>query len=578
MKLTFTEFKGTAPKFDAEQLVDGYASESVNTRTGRMMIEPWRAPVALAGGDFGSTNVDSAFFYEHNIDPTKWFTWSDIRYAVKAPLVQDVYDHVVIASANGTPQITASDVHGIGAGTSGTPVSFDLGIPRPNVPIITAEETPNPSWAKPTPNPTEDEYDDTYVSYTCMLVDAWGRVGPMSAPSRSLLHREHAFDAVLQATVTITTPQPPISTGRVLPRIRIFRSNFSGGAIGDYQFLTEVDWASTVVFQDSVYSGDLLESPISEDWVGPPSTNTALYPNGPMSKVMAVSGEFMCGHNKRIVCFSEPDAPHAWPVEYYKLFQEDVVTISAAGSNVVVLTDGFPYVLSGVHPSNMSPTRLADRVPCVSSLGVAEINDSVYYVASNGLYAIEGYRLQNVLEGFFTEQEWVELGPSTIMLGTYNDRLFISSKTKGKVYVFSPFDVADAIRVADFDPKFFHQMSATNDLAYVPRGGTSLQVFDEHATDFLAVSWTSKYYVFNEPVGFACARVKSKSYPVMVTFHCDHADGIHSFTKEVQSHSWFWLDMPYRSLEWWVSVDSTAGVIRPEIFNIQMASSPEEIE
>jgi hypothetical protein len=377
--------------------------------------------------------------------------------------------------------------------------------------------------------------------------------------------------------VGITTVLPPIGVSRKNPQLRVYRANFSGGGVGDYQFLTDIDLTSGITqFVDSTYTGDLLDAPINEGWVGPPDTNTALYPNGPLAKIIPVAGEFLVGHNDRILCFSEPGATHAWPVEYYKVQQERIVTIVTAGANIVVLTDGFPYVVTGVHPSTMSSIRLADQVPCTSVLGVAEINDAVYYVSENGLYKIDGFRVVNVLTEYMTESEWKALGPETIRLSTYNDRLFISSEVKGTTYVIDPQNLKDALRTVDIDPQCVVQLDDTNGLAFVPRGGSKLVEFDAHTTEFMGIGWKSKVYQYPTPVNFACARVRSKSFPVTVSFKCDHSD-IHTYTKVVTSDEWFWIDLPHRARKWWVEASSLAGVTRPEIFNIQLASSPEGI-
>lgn len=578
MRIVFSEFKGSAPKFDNEQLADGFASVSENTRAGRLMLEPWKAPADVVGGAMPNAFVGSVYFYEHDADPTKWFTWSEDVYAVTAPLVNDLYDQVIIAEEGEVPRVTDSTQHGLGAAPSGTPSSFPLGIPRPSAPVVTGATDANPDYVPTDPAPTDDEVDTTFVSYAVAHVDGWGRIGPLSESSVSVDHKEHNFSSLYQATVTLPTTMPPIgNVGRGAPRLRIYRSNFAAGEVGDYQFLAEVD-TGTATFLDNVYSGDLLDAPINEDWVGPPDLNTSLYPNGSMQKAVAVSGEFMCGHNNRLVVFSEPDAPHAWPVAYYKVFEERIVTVAAAGPNVVVLTDGFPYVLTGVHPANMSPTRLADNVPCASATGVAEIDDAIFYVAANGLYRIKGFVNMNVILPFLTESEWRALDPSSMKLSVYDGRLFISSPVAGETIVYDPRDESDGVRTVTFDAQATTQLADTNDLAYVERGTSKLVTFDSHATDYMALKWKSKVYQFNEPITFSCAKVRAKSFPVSVTFWFRHPEGDHSFTKVVESDDWFWTGFENRGRVWWATVESVEGVSRPEIFNIQMAGSPEELE
>ena len=584
MKLTFANFKGIAPKFDPEQLMDDYAVTSKNTRLGRMMLEPWRAPLPLVGAEMPHNEARSVLRYDHKNNPSKWFAWKREVSAVAAPLILDAHSHVIFCHKDIDPQITASDVHGLGTADSGAPASFDLGIPRPKRIVILDSEVTNPDWEEDN-EITPDEYDRTYVSYACAYVDGWGRIGPMSDPSESVEHIEYNFQAVHGKKLRIDTTLPPIATGRSLAKLRIYRSNFSAGSTGDYQFLKEVTIAmgngeslNSFELTDFTYAGDLLDAPINEDWVGPPNTDRGLYPNGSMEKVVVVNGEFMCGHNEKIICFSEPNAPHAWPTEYYHVFQEKVVTISTAGSNIVVLTDGFPYVLSGVHPSSMSPTRLADQVPCVSKRGVAEINDAVFYVAENSLYMISNFAVTNVLEQFVTDHEWRKLVPSEIMLAVYDDRLFISSPAEELTYVFDPRNPDAALRTVEFNPQAMIQLPETNDLAYIEKGDDKVVVFDGDDSQYMPIQWESKIYQYLDPVGFSCARVRSSSYPVDVTFTVAHGEHEHSFTKTVESSDWFWIDLPYRGTKWQAAVSHDGGASRPEIFQIQLASAPTELD
>ena len=61
MKILFNAFLGTAPKFDDEQLPDGYATLSNNTKSERGILEPWALPTSL--GSFGRSDTKSMHKY-----------------------------------------------------------------------------------------------------------------------------------------------------------------------------------------------------------------------------------------------------------------------------------------------------------------------------------------------------------------------------------------------------------------------------------------------------------------------------------------------------------------------------------
>jgi hypothetical protein len=789
MNIQFTGFLGTAPKYDDEQVPDGYSVLSHNTKSERGILEPWALPKVIGASPW--LNSKSMFRYN-----TKWFSWPTLTYAVRAPLKNDPYDYVVIASDGKDPQVaynlnaesgaggatsgwvadpkgvdrfwlldaplnvykgetvefsvitptaeefnnrinlilanslayntfvrlgddatfvtnygwlrkdgenvekmsldgklatytadvaTDTTIELIGAQSNGqgeylrhavfpifdvkiydtskrlryhlpltirgqggnqspivgvtgarmigysetvwveTPgvgslgaypsVTYPLNVPKPpdllNVSVATADywhqETTiledgseevvpvaGQSAAKedhngdgiigimPYEEPEEVEYDVSEVAYAYCYVDAWGRLSQLSPPSDLVEIKEYQYTNTTAATLVFPPlPESLMATDPIRgtsAKIRIFRTNTATSGTGVYQFVDEIPVTATE-YVDTTYSGDLLDAPLNADWTGAPDTDTELYPSGSMKKVAIMGADILVGHNRRLLCFAEPEAFYAWPVKYYKVFQEDIVTIQPAGANLVVLTTGVPYIVQGVHPESMDATRLSDPVPCSSERGVTEVAGAVYFTSDTGLHRIDDYRISNVSDGFLTNKQWRDLDPSTLMLSNYDNKVFVHSPTTGKTLVFDALDSNAGVRTLDLDASCFMQLEATNDLAYVEKDTQRLMQFDSAGSAWLELSWQSKTYLFNDPVSFNLAKVRANAYPVSVTVAYDHpTTGVEkTYTKTVDSPSFFYLPFNARAHRWRVKVDSISQAARLEVRDVQLAQSPEEL-
>jgi len=127
VKITFSDFKGTAPKFNDEQLRDGYAVRSINTRAGRSILEPFKASSLLSTVQ---TSSPEAIFKYRN----RWFSWNTPTSAVRAPIINDPYDYVLIASEGAEPKVSYNLIAETGGGPYPTAV-YPLGVPAPLAPI-----------------------------------------------------------------------------------------------------------------------------------------------------------------------------------------------------------------------------------------------------------------------------------------------------------------------------------------------------------------------------------------------------------------------------------------------------------
>lgn len=568
MKLTLANFKGVAPKFSPEQLADDYAVQSINSRSGRQILESWQQPVDAAGGTLNSTLVKSLFKYEN-----KWFSWTKSGVtAARVPLANDPWAYVVIADPTTYPQMTFNTVAESGTGPWPA-ATFPLGVQVPSAPTIVASGP-----LTPPEDVTEDDYDYYETSYIVVFVDAFGRASAPSAASADVVIKEYEGERVW--FIDVAMPDVPTdgvaynaargATGKWY----VYRGNFNAGGSGLYQYTgTILAGTANPVFRDTKPSLLLDESPSTYDWSPPPDNNTAMYPNGPLMKVVAMT-DFLAGHNRKLVCFSEPAAFHAWPTAYYQVFSEEVITITPAGQNLVVLTDANPYVLTGAAPSAMSPVKLAEPAACASSLAVTEVFDRVYFASNDGLFEINGFTVRNVSRDYMTEIQWRALVPATMSFSNYGGFVLIHSAAAGTTYVYDPSAPDDAFREVDIDPQAVYQLTKSSDMAFVERGSNKVTLFDADDSAVMPLSWKSKVYQFNDPICLSVAKVTANKYPVSVRFSHKRVDETEeTYLKVVTNDRFFYLPFQSRGYRWWAEVNNSTGA---EIRTIQIGQSPQE--
>jgi len=582
MRLLINKFNGMAPSLSKRQLGEGYSANSINARSGRGMLEPYYASSTEATLQGNAVS----FSQYRNI----WFSFEEITFVAKAPLKNDPWDYAIICDENSDPKITYNLIAESGVGPYPAAL-LHLGVPTPVAPTITGVAVAD-NWhsdsetggVMPVDEPLEDEYDASDVIYSIVYVDAWGR---LSAPSPSTVRSaikewQYTNTNKIEIALPVIADAGFIATDSLRgtsATIRIYRSNYTASGESVFQYVNEVPYG-TASYIDQAFSGDLQEPIISTGWLPPPNTNTALYPNGTMEKVVVMGTETLVGHNKKLVCFAEPDTLHAWPVDYYKVFAEEIVTIQPAGAGMVILTDGHPYVMQGSHPASMDAIRLADPVPCANKLAVTEVYDSVFFASPMGLYTITGFSVKNVSAPFATEREWSALGPSTMVLANYDGKVFISCPDVGFTYMFDPANPSDALRKVDFAPTAFSQLESTNDLVYKGTDGEIYRFDDPITNEYRALNWESKTYSFSAAHSFNVIKVRANDYPVVVVVENERPDGtVRTATRTLNDELFGYLPTDLgASKQWRVKVVAQNATNPITIRDIQLTQGPEELD
>jgi len=217
----------------------------------------------------------------------------------------------------------------------------------------------------------------------------------------------------------------------------IYRLN-QGDTVAQYQYVDQVA-AVTTIYSDSKLDtelGEVLQTGLTAPrWVPPPDDLLGL---------VAMPNGIMVGFRGKDLYFSEPYQPHAYPEEYILTLEFSIVALGVMENNLVVATDQNPYIITGTHPSSMTPNKMPESQPCISKRSLAEYELGVLYATSDGLVLVSEGRSINATAGFFTKKEWEGYEPDTFE-GAYQDGRYYGFYDQG--------DFEGNVLVIDFDQK-----------------------------------------------------------------------------------------------------------------------------
>ncbi len=205
-------------------------------------------------------------------------------------------------------------------------------------------------------------------------------------------------------TVTITMPTVPV--GKNINRWRIYRSA-TGGESSGMMFLAELS-TSTTTYVDSVAVESLGEPCPTQSWLTPPTDLTGLIglPNGILAGF---------SNSGRTVCFCEPYAPYAWPVEYQIPIEFEYTGRAVFGQTLVVGTRANPYLITGADSASMSAVKLEFNQACVSKRSMIGVGSGVMYASPDGLCLIDSSGARVVTESKINRADWQALSPSSML-------------------------------------------------------------------------------------------------------------------------------------------------------------------
>jgi hypothetical protein len=467
MKLSVPSFAGMRPRVGAKYLEPSEAVLAKDCRLYSGELRPLRERKSIATLPKAGP-IQSLYLFARQF----WFHWAGDVDAV-GTMVPGNTTSRTFWTGDGYPKQTEAGMATAG-GTAYPMQSYRLGIPKP---------ASAPSVSVPAFDPATDNETRYYV-YT--YVSAWDEEGPPSAASAIVT-------CDVDATATLSAMSAAPSGAYNINRKRIYRLS-TGTDDSEFFFVAEIPVANTG-YVDSVPGAQLQEPLATEGWDAPPDT---------MNGLIALPNGVFCGFDNKDLYFSPNYVPYAYPRRNVVSTEHKIVGLGAFNTNVVVLTEGNPYLASGVDPGAVTLSKIEVAQACVSKRSIANLGaEGVAYATPDGLALIGPGGFDMVSAKFMTQEEWREYNPSTIVAASHDNRYIAfftrENGTKGGFV----FDADNGFRELSFHATAVYADLLTDTLYLAD--GQQLYAYDEGAAA-LPYTWKSKVFQ-TPPASFSSARV-----------------------------------------------------------------------
>jgi hypothetical protein len=294
-----------------------------------------------------------------------------------------------------------------------------------------------------------------------------------------------------------------------------------------------VNQVAGTTYTDGVPSGSLGEVLPTEIY-DPPNDATIGIKEHP--------GGFLVGFYGKTITFSEPGAPHAWPIDYRLVTNHDIVGLGIFGNTVVVTTKGWPYLVVGSDPAAVTMIELEIEQACVSRRSIVDFGTVVAYASPDGLIVINGSGAINATASLFTRDQWQALVPTSFVAFNWENQYlcFYDDGTVQRAFIVSPFAPEEGVRYIE---KFAigGYKDIEEDLLYVVISNV-IEKWDQGTTK-IQYTWKSKPVYTSRALNMSAAKVFADAYPVTVDFF---VDGTKRHTRVVNSLNAFRLPGGFR--------------------------------
>lgn len=331
---------------------------------------------------------------------------------------------------------------------------------------------------------------------------------------------------VVGTTVTTTEPHNlsvgnyfKISTGVVGGEVTDVVNEFtfvytggtgSGGAGGTLYHDVSENPGTTVArywgdgsydFTDDFNVASLLNALTTDDYEPPPAG---------LKGLIEYNNNVLVGFVGNELYFSEPSKYHAWPRVYKKEIPYNIVGFATFSGYLLVVTENYPYLVSGSDPSVLSLVRVDARYPCLNKRSIVNMGFGVMYATHDGLalYSTStGPQLATRM--LYNSDTWnADLDPSTLIATAYKDSYLAWHSTGG-----ISFERDDKIGGFFVDlttvqqPLAMWYDSLTNKLYYASGTTGDVYLWDDLTQPSQPYVWKSKVVVTENPLNIGAAQV-----------------------------------------------------------------------
>ena len=229
-----------------------------------------------------------------------------------------------------------------------------------------------------------------------------------------------------------------------------------------------------------------------------------------LAGLAVVQNNIMVGFVGNDIYFSEPSKFHAWPNKYKISLEYNVVGMVALGSDLLVMTEGYPYAISGSDPSVLSVSRYSTNYPCLSARSIVQTDVGVMYATHEGL-ALASFTggVQIVTAPAHSPDTWnLALNPTTIV-GAFYDSMYFASHSTGSFFYRRSQDGQSPGDFINFAPIFTATWFDPQEgyLYYITGTSGDIVRWDDPAQPNTNYTWKSKVFISQEPFNMGAARV-----------------------------------------------------------------------
>jgi hypothetical protein len=224
--------------------------------------------------------------------------------------------------------------------------------------------------------------------------------------------------------------------------------------------------------------------------------------------LIAAQNNILVGFDGNQLFFSEPNVPHAWPAKYALTFEYDIVGVASVGGYILVLTEEYPYQVSGNNPATMAYARIDTLYPCLSKRSIVNMGYGVAYVTYGGLAVYNPSGGMDLITKFVHDWDtWPEAVDLTNVTGRfYNGKYFGSDGTAS--FIFERDD-----RIGGYFVQINYKFTAawydpqSNDFYYISDNLGNLYEWDKTTQPLSSAEWKSKTIVTKDFLNLGAARI-----------------------------------------------------------------------
>lgn len=249
-----------------------------------------------------------------------------------------------------------------------------------------------------------------------------------------------------------------------------------------------------------------LFNPLRTDEYDPPPED--------LQGLTVLQNNIMAGFVGNTLYFSQPGAFHAWPTRYARTFEYPIVGLAIAGADLLVLTEGYPYIVSGSDPAVLSQGRLSARYPCLNRKSIVEASFGVIWATHDGLAVFSrSLGAQLLTRLIHSSDTWNQaLDPATVVGTQYKDLYIASHATAGLVF---ENDQKAGPSFVDLDFAFTAGWYDVSDnRLYLTSGSNGdIYLWDDPTQPSSTVRWKSKTLITQNFLNIGAARLVADYIP-----------------------------------------------------------------